>query len=158
MSEYLDKTGLSYFWGKIKPKFYNMEFNNGGIVTPNGFLSNGITVDLGVSKTTFEKGLYVITYDVFVFSTQESNSTGEVFLVADDGTAQVNASSSHKIVAPMFGDLAFGIFVSYTDFIELSKPCKVKIKAGNGSGNGVTFCLGSNTTGDDFQPTVIKLR
>lgn len=157
MANYLDKTGLAYFWGKIKPKFYDVQFNNGGIVTPDGSLSDGMSADLGISKTTFEKGLYMISYDVFVFSTQAVNSTGEVFLVADDGTAQVETSNIHKIVAPMFGDLAFGVFISYTDFIELSKPCKVKILAGN-TNNSVSLRLGSNVSGEDYQPTVIKLR
>lgn len=157
MAEYLDKTGLSYFWGKIKPKFYNVKFNNAGIVTPGGSLSEGMNAELSTSATTLEKGLYLIVYDVFLFSTQEV-STGEVFLTADDGSAQVDASYSHKVVAPMFGDLAFGIILPYTDFIELSKPSKVNIRIGNLEGNGVSACLGSNVSGEDYQPTVIKLR
>lgn len=164
MAEYLDKAGLTYLWSKIKakinenPKFYNVKFSQSGIITPDGFLSDGMKAELSTSTTTFEKGLYMITYDVFLFSVSDAGHMGEVFLTADDGSAQVNTSNTHKVVSPMFGDLAFGIILPYTDFIELSKPSKVNINIGNLAGNGVSACLGSNSSGEDYQPTVIKLR
>ena len=148
--EYLDKTGLSYFWGKIKPKFYGKASINQVQNTVNTNTTN--TAVLGESGENFEKGLYMITYDVFLFSAGES---GNVCSVALDGNYG-QRSTPHELVSPMFGDLAFGINVSYTDFISLSVPSKIRIVAYGESGV-CTLKLGS-AIGEGASPTIIKLR
>lgn len=149
--EFLDKTGLSYFWGKIKPKFYTKTINPvPNTVNTSTDLTK--TAVLGESGENFEKGLYMITYDVFLFSAGES---GNVCSVALDGNYG-QRSTPHELVSPMFGDLAFGINVSYTDFISLSVPSKIRIVAYGESGE-CTLKLGS-ATGEGASPTIIKLR
>ena len=149
MAEYLDKTGLAYLWGKIKPKFYTKTIKP---VQNTVNTSTTNTAVLGESDEEFEKGLYMITYDVSLFSAGESGNT---CVVALDGN-YAQRSTPHELVSPMFGDLAFGVNVSYTDFISLSAPSKIKIVAYGNSGE-CTLKLGA-AIGEGASPTVIKLR
>lgn len=156
--EYLDKTGLAYFWGKIKPKFYEKKIiPASGVVTPSGSISTGMTADIGASTVEFEKGLYMITYDVFLYSDEQGNSC-DIFVSAETGSAQVDASTAHTLTTSNFGDMAFGTTISYTDFIELNAPSKIAIKAGNKEGT-VALKLGSwDRNENDYYPTILKLR
>ena len=112
---------------------------------------------LGASKENFEVGLYAITYDVFLFNSSTINNECEVGVEAETKSSLAFKSYRHYLVSPMFGDLAFGINVSYTDFIELKAPSKVKIVARNKRGEGCALKL-SHPFAAYNVPTILKLR
>ena len=101
--------------------------------------------ELGSSEENFEKGLYIITYDVYLFT---SSKVGDICASSIGLASDANCENSYWHT--LNGNLGSYTTVSYTDFIELSEPGKVKIMARTISGE--------NTMRVDSYPTILKLR
>ena len=101
--------------------------------------------ELASSEENFEKGLYIITYDVYLST---SSKTGDICASSIGLASDANCENSYWHT--LNGNLGSYTTVSYTDFIELSEPGKVKIMARTISGE--------NTLRVDAYPTILKLR
>ena len=137
------------------PKFYNssrISPVSGDVVHLNG--TN--YTDIGVTDKVIDAGLYMVNYDVFLLSSSTENNSCEVQL--HTGAFPKNLTSPHYLVAPKFGNLAFGINVSYTDFIELDAPSKLKIIARNRSGSCALKLCDNIDGGGYYKTTILKLR
>ena len=133
------------------PAYYGQIIPEKNIIHPDG---TNYAV-LGSSNKEFEEGLYLITYDVFLLSASEAGYKCSVELQAETKASLGLRTWAHNLIAPMFGDLAFGINVSYTDFIELVAPSKVLIVANNLGECDVRL---GNEYGDGTAIMALKLR
>ena len=123
------------------PKFYRKFIRTEIEVT----LEGPMPTELGSSEENFEKGLYIITYDVYLFT---SSKVGDICASSIGLASDANCENSYWHT--LNGNLGSYTTVSYTDFIELSEPGKVKIMARTISGE--------NTMRVDSYPTILKLR
>ena len=123
------------------PKFYRKFIRTEIEVT----LEGPMPTELASSEENFEKGLYIITYDVYLST---SSKTGDICASSIGLASDANCENSYWHT--LNGNLGSYTTVSYTDFIELSEPGKVKIMARTISGE--------NTLRVDAYPTILKLR
>ena len=123
------------------PKFYR-KFSRTEIEVT---LEGPMPTELASSEENFEKGLYIITYDVYLST---SSKTGDICASSIGLASDANCENSYWHT--LNGNLGSYTTVSYTDFIELSEPGKVKIMARTISGE--------NTLRVDAYPTILKLR
>ena len=123
------------------PKFYRKFIRTEIEVT----LEGPMPTELASSEENFEKGLYIITYDVYLST---SSKTGDICASSIGLASDANCENSYWHT--LNGNLGSYTTVSYTDFIELSEPGKVKIMARTISGE--------NTLRVDSYPTILKLR
>ena len=123
------------------PKFYRKFIRTEIEVT----LEGPMPTELASSEENFEKGLYIITYDVYLST---SSKTGDICASSIGLASDANCENSYWHT--LNGNLGSYTTVSYTDFIELSEPGKVKIMARTISGE--------NTMRVDSYPTILKLR
>ena len=123
------------------PKFYRKFIRTEIEVT----LEGPMPTELASSEENFEKGLYIITYDVYLST---SSKVGDICASSIGLASDANCENSYWHT--LNGNLGSYTTVSYTDFIELSEPGKVKIMARTISGE--------NTLRVDAYPTILKLR
>ena len=123
------------------PKFYRKFIRTEIEVT----LEGPMPTELASSEENFEKGLYIITYDVYLST---SSKVGDICASSIGLASDANCENSYWHT--LNGNLGSYTTVSYTDFIELSEPGKVKIMARTISGE--------NTIRVDSYPTILKLR